>query len=84
MINTHKPHIKIIGADNTMLSIRITTWTNKEHDLLVDKQSFLDWADGKHIQNCFPDFDADIRELMISGMDLEQQAEFFDIEEEES
>jgi hypothetical protein len=77
MIHTHKPHIKIIGTDNEVLSIRITTWANKEHDMLVDKQSFLDWASGKHIQDCFPNFDADIRELMISGMDLEQQAEFF-------
>lgn len=81
MISTHKPHIKIIGGDNDTFSLLITTWTGKEHELLVDKQAFFDWADGKYIQDCFPNFDADIRELMISGMDLEQQAEFFEEED---
>ena len=77
MRNTHKSHITIIAEDNAMYSLLIKTWTMKEHSMLVEKQAFNNWAEGALIQNCFPDFDLDIRELMISGMDLDTQKIMF-------
>lgn len=84
MIDTHKPHIKIIAMDIEYASIAITSSTNRIYEMLISKEPFLRWMGGELIQNCFPDFDLETRELMISGMDPEQQEIFFDLEEEES
>lgn len=84
MIDTHKPHIKIIAMDIEYASIAITSSTNRIYEMLIPKEPFLRWMGGELIQRCFPDFDLETRELMISGMDPEQQEIFFDMEEEES
>lgn len=84
MINTHKPHIKIIAMDIEYASIAITSSTNQIYEMLLEKEPFLKWISGELIQRCFPDFDIEIRELMISGMDPEHQKEFFGTDEEES
>jgi hypothetical protein len=81
MIDTHKPHIKIKAMDATYASIEITTSTNQIHEMLLRREPLLRWIGGELIQNCFPDFDLDIRELLISGMDIEDQAEIFTEEE---
>jgi hypothetical protein len=85
MLDTHKDHIKIIAMDNYYVSIQITSSTNKVYDMLLEKEPLLRWMEGDLIQNCFPDFDVEIRELMISGMDPDVQDEIFNrFQEEES
>ena len=84
MIDTHKPHIKIIAMDIEYASIAITSSTNQIYEMLLEKEPLMRWIGGELIQRCFPDFDLETRELMISGMDPEQQKIFFDMEEEES
>jgi hypothetical protein len=85
MLDTHKDHIKIIAMDNYYVSIRITSSTNKVYDMLLEKEPLLRWIEGEVIQKCFPDFDVEIRELMISGMDPDVQDEIFNrFQEEES
>jgi bifunctional DNase/RNase len=83
MLDTHKDHIKIIAMDNYYVSIRITSSTDKVYEMLLERASFFRWMEGDLIQNCFPDFDVEIRELMISGMDPEMQAEIFGYHDEE-
>ena len=82
MIDTHKPHIKIIAMDAHYASIAITSSSNQVYDMLLEREPLMRWIGGELIQNCFPDFNAQIRELMISGMDIEDQAEIFTEEEE--
>lgn len=82
MIDTHKPHIKIIAMDAEYASIAITSSTNHIYEMLLEKEPFLRWASGELIQRCFPDFDPEIRELMISGMDPITQMEIFGNQEE--
>jgi hypothetical protein len=85
MLDTHKDHIKIIAMDNYYVSIRITSSTNKVYDMLLEKEPLLRWIEGEVIQKCFPDFDIETRELMISGMDPDVQDEIFNrFQEEES
>jgi len=82
MIDTHKPHIKIKAMDAHYASIAITSSSNQVYDMLLEREPLMRWIGGELIQNCFPDFNAEIRELMISGMDIEDQAEIFTEEEE--
>jgi hypothetical protein len=84
MIDTHKPHIKIIAMDATYTYafIVITSSSNQVYDMILEREPLMRWIGGELIQNCFPDFNAEIRELMISGMDIEDQAEIFTEEEE--
>jgi hypothetical protein len=85
MLDTHKDHIKIIAMDNYYVSIRITSSTDKVYDMLLEKEPLLRWIEGEVIQKCFPDFDVEIRELLISGMDPDVQDEIFNrFQEEES
>jgi hypothetical protein len=81
MIDTHKPHIKIKAMDATYASIAITSTSNQVYDMLLKREPLMRWIGGELIQKCFPDFNAEIRELMISGMDIEDQAEIFREEE---
>lgn len=81
MIETTKQHIKIIAMDSKYASIAITSSSNQVYDMLLEKEPFLRWLGGELIQRCFPDFSAEIRELMISGLDIEDQAEIFGEEE---
>jgi hypothetical protein len=83
MQDTHKAHIKIIAMDNAYASIAITSSTNKIYEMLLEKEPLLKWIEGEVIQKCFPDFDIETRELMISGMDPEMQAEIFGHHDEE-
>jgi len=82
MIETHKPHIKIIAMDATYASIAITSSSNQIYEMLLEREPLMRWIGGELIQRCFPEFSAEIRELMISGMDIEDQAEIFREEEE--
>lgn len=86
MISTHKPHIKIAQYDNenSVILLHITTNLGNVVEQLVDGPSFRRWMGGELIQRCFPELSLVTRELMISGMDPEQQEIFFDMEEEES
>ncbi len=63
--------------DDKYASIAITSTSKQVYDMLIEKEPFLRWLGGELIQRCFPDFSAETRELMISGMDIEDQAEFF-------
>lgn len=58
-------------------SIAITSSTNQVYDMLLEREPLMRWLGGELIQRCFPDFNAEIRELMISGLDIEDQAEIF-------
>lgn len=79
MISTHKPHIMITQYDseNSVLLLQITSNLDNITELVVDAESFANWQNGMLIQRCFPELPVNIRELMISGMDLETQEEFF-------
>lgn len=77
MIDTKKQHIKIKAMDATYASIAITSSSNQVYEMLVEREPLIRWLEGELIQRCFPDFSAEIRELMISGMDIEDQAEIF-------
>lgn len=67
--------------DATYASIEITSSSNQVYDMLLKREPLMRWIGGELIQKCFPDFNAEIRELMISGMDIEDQAEIFTEEE---
>lgn len=67
--------------DATYASIAITSTSNQVYDMLLKREPLMRWIGGELIQKCFPDFNAEIRELMISGMDIEDQAEIFTEEE---
>lgn len=77
MIETGKSHIKIKAMDAYYASIAITSSTNQVYDMLLEREPLMRWIGGEAIQRCFPDFNAEIRELMISGLDIEDQAEIF-------
>lgn len=79
MISTHKDHIKIAEYDNenSVILLNITSNSGNVTELLVDGPSFRQWMGGELIQKCFPELDLVTRELMISGMDPEDQEEFF-------
>ena len=81
MIDTKKQHIKIKAMDATYASIAITSSSNQVYEMLVEREPLIRWLEGELIQRCFPDFSAEIRELMISGLDIEDQAEIFGEEE---
>ena len=81
MIDTKKQHIKIKAMDATYASIAITSSSNQIYEMLVEREPLIRWLEGELIQRCFPDFSAEIRELMISGLDIEDQAEIFGEEE---
>ena len=84
MINTHKPHIKIAQYDSehSILLLQVTSNLGNLTELVVDSESFANWANGMLIQRCFPELDLVTRELLISGMDAITQQEIFGIEEE--
>lgn len=45
-----------------------TCWIcNEEHEIFVDTNDFIEWQEGKYIQNVWPHLNADDREVMISG-----------------
>jgi hypothetical protein len=79
MLDTHKSHIKIVTYDNEhgVVALQITSNLGNITNLVVDAYSFTAWAERDLIQRCFPEFDLVTRELMISGMDPEMQAEIF-------
>lgn len=79
MISTHKDHIKIAEYDNenSVIVLNITSNSGNVTELLVDGPSFRQWMGGELIQKCFPELDLVTRELMISGMDPEDQEEIF-------
>ena len=85
MISTHKDHIKIAqyDNDNSVILLHITTSLGRVVEQLVDGPSFRQWMGGELIQRCFPELDVVTRELMISGMDPEEQKDFFALDEEE-
>jgi hypothetical protein len=37
------------------------------HEVPVDREAFMAWRNGKWAQDAFPDMNADMRELLISG-----------------
>ena len=41
---------------------------HETHVLGVNENDFLDWQNGKHVQNAFPYLSADEREMLISGI----------------
>lgn len=86
MISTHKSHIKIATYDNEndVAMLHITSNSGKVTELSVDAPSFRRWMGGELIQRCFPELDLVTRELLISGMDPEDQQAFFGTDEEES
>ena len=49
----------------------------------VDEEAFIRWQSGELIQNAFPYMRADDREILISGLCYDCQADFFSEEEEE-
>lgn len=79
MLETHKDHIKIAQYDseNSVLELVITSDLGNVTKLLVDGESFANWANGMLIQKCFPELDIVTRELLISGMDPITQKEIF-------
>lgn len=79
MLETHKNHIKIAQYDseNSVLELVITSNLGNVTNLLVDGESFANWANGMLIQKCFPELDVVTRELLISGMDPITQEEIF-------
>ena len=79
MLETHKNHIKIAQYDseNSVLELVITSNLGNVTNLLVDGESFANWANGMLIQKCFPELDVVTRELLISGMDPITQKEIF-------
>lgn len=79
MLETHKNHIKIAQYDseNSVLELVITSDLGNVTNLLVDGESFANWANGMLIQKCFPELDIVTRELLISGMDPITQKEIF-------
>lgn len=79
MLETHKNHIKIAQYDseNGVLELHITSNLGNITTLIVDGESFANWANGMLIQKCFPELDLVTRELMISGMDPITQKEIF-------
>ena len=85
MQDTHKAHIKIAIYDNEndVLLLHITSNLGNLTEIVVDAPSFAAWMEGDLIQRCFPEFDLITRELMISGMDPEMQAEIFGPHDEE-
>lgn len=40
---------------------------NEEHEIFVDTNDFIDWQEGKYVQQVWPNLTADDREVMISG-----------------
>ena len=38
-----------------------------EHEVFVDTNDFIDWQEGKYVQQVWPNLTADDREVMISG-----------------
>lgn len=38
------------------------------HQLRVSEQDYIDWQNGKHIQDAMPYIPAEVREVLISGI----------------
>jgi hypothetical protein len=79
MLDTHKQHIKIrvYDTESGVIGLSITTNLGNVVEMIVDGPSFRKWMGGELIQRCFPEMDVELRELLISGMDMETQEEFF-------
>jgi hypothetical protein len=79
MLDTHKEHIKIrvYDTESGVIGLSITTNLGNVVEMIVDGPSFRKWMGGELIQRCFPEMDVELRELLISGMDMETQEEFF-------
>lgn len=77
MIDTHKPHIKIEEQDFYTTLLNITTSRAKKVEMFVSTMGFERWVQGEHIQKCLPELSPEERELLISGLDYEDQKLIF-------
>ena len=79
----------------TILDAIVTTvcpFCGESHDVKVNEMDYLDWQDGKLVQDAFPYLDANEREMLISGIcptcwnttfgDDEEEEDSFEDEEE--
>ena len=85
MRNTHKPHVKVEGQDFYATLLNITTSKGNKVEMMVSSSGFARWESGELTQKCFPELAPEERELLISGMDYEEQLIMFappDLEEE--
>lgn len=53
----------------------------KNFEMRVPYEQYLKYRDGELVQNAFPDFTPEEREMLISGMCLDCQRDFFENEE---
>lgn len=58
-------------------------WCGKETNIECDKTAWEEYQDGALIQDAFPQLDVVTREMLISGMCPDCQAEFYDAMDED-
>lgn len=51
--------------------------------IAVSTEAYNAWKDGAYIQDAFPDMSADVREMLVSGIDPECWAAIFQFDEED-
>ena len=83
MIKTHKEHITIELQDELVTILNVTSRKGIVRQMLVGTYEFERWKSGTLIQKCFPDMLPEERELLISGLDEEDQKIIFTEPKEE-
>jgi hypothetical protein len=79
-----KSHLSIVSVQEDQTLIDITTSRGNIVSFVLDTDPFFDWYLRRQlIQRCFPDMPVENRELLISGMDYEDQKIMFGWEEQE-
>ena len=58
-----------VTMDETHAVVDVTCLKcNVNHTIVLDKERYIKWQTGTHIQTVFPEIDVDTRELLISGI----------------
>ena len=79
-----KSHLSIVSVQEDQTLIDITTSRGNIVSFVLDTDPFFDWYLRRQlIQRCFPDMPVEARELLISGMDYEDQKIMFGWNNEE-
>lgn len=74
---------RVFVAGQKVLVIVTCRVTDKQHKIELDREDFIRWQEGEHIQDVWPNMSVDDREMLISGTTPEEWDMLFDAPEEE-